>query len=121
MIKITKLKECDKISSPICGYIKMKLKQMIEEYSVESISDFGAIYLIENYKDIENFNAMGFNEPISHYIPEYIKRIHINDGFQDISYLESCFIFSDGYGIVIIGKEHLFKKYLDVDKYLLEN
>ena len=94
---------------------------MIEEYSVDSISDFGAIYLIENYIDIENFNAMGFNEPISHYIPEYIKRIHINDGFQDISYLESCFIFSDGYGIVIIGKEHLFEKYLDVDKYLLEN
>lgn len=43
MIKITKLKECDKISSPIYGYIKMKLKQMIEEYSVDSISDFSAV------------------------------------------------------------------------------
>lgn len=121
MIKITKLKECDIIDNPICGYIKMKLIQMNEEYCVDCISDFGAIYLIENKRDIENLNAMGCNEPISHYIPEYLKRININDGFQDIRYLESCFVFSDGYGVVIIGREHLLEKHLDVDMYMIDN
>lgn len=64
---------------------------------------------------------MGFNNPISEFIPEYIKRIHIDDRFQDLSYLEICFIFSDGFGVIIIGAESQLGKHFNVDKYLIDN
>lgn len=121
MIKLTTLQDCDNINNPISTYIKAIIKRMIEEYSVDSISDFGAVYLVENKSDIENLNEMVFNNPISEFIPEYIKRIYIDDSFQDLSYLESCFIFSDGFGVIIIGAESQLEKHFDVDKYLIDN
>ncbi|MFT3952030.1 MAG: hypothetical protein QM689_08845 [Oscillospiraceae bacterium] len=107
MKKFTEPTQTDN-ENPIENYINQKLKILTEEYQTDSITDFGAIFLLENEND--NPIDMGFTEPLNQYKPEYIENVQI-DSLQGKLYLEGCFVFSDGYGVIIIGEDCLFRKW----------
>lgn len=102
MKKFQKLEDCN-INNPIEKYIYEKINCMLNEYQVNDISDFGAIYLINNNLDLKRFLEMEFVKPIQNYFYEYEKIINIDDSSKN-QYLERCFIFSDGYGVIILEK-----------------
>lgn len=102
MKKFQKLADCN-INNPIEKYIYEKINCMLNEYQVNDISDFGAIYLINNNLDLKRFLEMEFVKPIQNYFSEYEKIINIDDSSKN-QYLERSFIFSDGYGVIILEK-----------------
>ena len=114
MKKFQKLEDCN-INEPIERYIYEKIKYMSNEYQVDDISDFGAIYLINNNLDLKRFLEMEFVKPIKNYFSEYEKIINIDDTRKNV-YLERCFIYSDGYGVIIIEKTNWKEVYYNGNK-----
>ncbi|MBR1862628.1 MAG: hypothetical protein IJ806_00890 [Ruminococcus sp.] len=73
MIKITKLSHIKGIDEALAGYIGNKVRNLTEEYQVQTIEEFGAIFVIESENDLENYKEMGFCKEISLDTAEYIK------------------------------------------------
>ncbi len=82
---------------------------------MESIEEFGAIFLFESEKDLEDYRPMGFYKPVSESLAEYITEFSPSPNKDGSAYIEACYVFSDGYGVIVIGKEGFFKHILSSD------
>lgn len=110
MVKIVKIADVRGVDEKLADYIKDKLRNLTEEYQVESIEEFGAIFLVESEKDLEDYRTMGFYKPISESLAEYITEFSPSPNKDGSAYIEACYVFSDGYGVIVIGKEVFFKR-----------
>lgn len=110
MIRISKISDVKGMDRQLSKYIKEKLRNLTEEYQVQTIEEFGVIFVVEVENDLENYKAMGFNEPVSKSLAEYITKFNISSANNvDSAYIEACYIFSDSYGLIVIGKAHFFQ------------
>ena len=113
MIKITELSHIKGVEEQLADYIRNKVRNLTEEYQVQTIEEFGAIFVIESENDLVDYKEMGFYKEISFDDAEYISNFLISSddriSERAVAYTEACFVFSDGYCIIIIGRASFFK------------
>lgn len=122
MIKIEKRSDFEKLKSKnplIIKYLKDYLEFFLTKYECDSISEFGAFYLIENKDDLQNHSIIGLSNPITESIYEFTDLLTIKNSTSQIKLLHSCFLLSNDYAISIFFPDEI----LDVEtrKYLLED
>ncbi len=124
MIKIEKTADLEKLKSAnplIAKYLEDYLQFFLTQYECnnDSISEFGAFYLIENKSDLQNHSIMGLSQPINKSIYEFTDFLTIKNSTSQIELLHSCFLLDNDYGISVFIPDEI----LDVEtrKYLLED
>jgi hypothetical protein len=119
MKRITKVSDIHGIDNQLSEYIKSKIEKLTADYCVESIDEFGAIFIAESTEDLNSYQDMGFVEPINRHIPEYIAIAGEKDGISGKIFLECCFVLSDGYGVIVICEKSIFTKTFKDDRHLM--
>lgn len=122
MVKIEKRNDLEKLkyANPlIVKYLDDYLQFFLTKYKCESISEFGAFYLIENREDLQNHSIMGLSQPINKSIYEFTDFLTIKNSISQIKLLHSCFLLNNDYAISVFIPDEI----LDVEmrKYLLED
>lgn len=105
MIVITKADDLDKIKEKsVIPYIKNLLSNIQKAYCPDrSLESVGAIYFLENEKDLEDFKKFGLSSPICEERFEWIEEIC--NGYTD-----GCIVINNDFAINIIGKSKFFNK-----------
>ena len=122
MIKIKKIADLEKLKSVnplITKYLDDYLQFFLTKYECDSISEFGAFYLIENREDLQNHPIMGLSQPIHKSIYEFTDSLTIKNSISQIKLLHSCFLLNNDYAISVFIPDEI----LDVEtrNYLLED
>ena len=85
MLKVTNLKETDKITPLMLrAYIAKKITALMNEYSVDTLNDIGCFVVLEN----DEISAFAVSEM------EFVEVIEIGDNY----YLHGVRILGDSYG-----------------------
>ena len=100
MIKILNLQDVDKIpEKTVVPYVYSLITNILNAYdSNSSIESVGAIYFVENEKDLNNYQDLGLYKPIQEKIFEYI--CPINEDYSD-----GCIVINNDYAVNIICKK----------------
>lgn len=119
MIKITSTLDCYRLNekySQLKDYITTFISKILNEYSVKDISDFGAVYILENETDVIEIYNTYISKLLPKPIPEYVKKIQVKNTIYDVTYLEYCFVISDNFGITFFADEKLISNHFNIDK-----
>lgn len=122
MIKIERKADSEKLKSAnplIAKYLEDYLQFFLTKYECESISEFGAFYLIENKRDLKNHSTMGLSKPINKSIYEFTDRLTIKNATSQIKLLHSCFLLNNDYAISVFIPDEILD--IETRKYLLED
>ena len=103
MIKILNLQDIDKIpEKTVVPYVYSLMKHILDNYdSNSSIESVGAVYFMENEKDLNNYQDLGLYKPIQEKIFEYI--CPINEDYSD-----GCIVINNDFAINIIARTEYF-------------
>lgn len=121
MVKIEKGSDFEKLKfeNPlIVKYLMDYLQFFLTQYECDSISEFGAFYLIENESDLQNYSIMGLLQPIDKSIYEFTELLTIKNSTSQIKVLHSCFLLDNDYAISVFIPDVILDS--KTRKYLLE-
>lgn len=121
MVKIEKGSDFEKLKSEnplIVKYLTDYLQFFLTQYECDSISEFGAFYLIENESDLQNYSIMGLLQPIDKSIYEFTELLTIKNSTSQIKVLHSCFLLDNDYAISVFIPDVILDS--KTRKYLLE-
>lgn len=122
MVKIEKGSDFEKLKSEnplIVKYLMDYLQFFLTQYECDSISEFGAFYLIENESDLQNYSIMGLLQPIDKSIYEFTELLTIKNSTSQIKVLHSCFLLDNDYAISVFIPDVILDS--KTRKYLLED
>lgn len=122
MVKIEKGSDFEKLKSEnplIVKHLKDYLQFFLTQYECDSISEFGAFYLIENESDLQNYSIMGLLQPIDKSIYEFTELLTIKNSTSQIKVLHSCFLLDNDYAISVFIPDVILDS--KTRKYLLED
>lgn len=112
MIKIVKSEDLQNIPYPeIIPYIHDLLHFYLKEYknycSDSSLERIGAIYLLEQEKDWENYSEIGLPSPVMSNCFEWVEDL-------ENGYCNGCIVLDSDRAINIIGKQEYFTQFKEV-------
>lgn len=111
MIKISSLKDAECLrNGKLYPYVSSLLKRILREYKdfceKDNIHSVGAIYVVEDAKDFDDFRSFGLSSPITEKRFEYIVAI-------DNEHCDGCIVLNNDYAINIIGTKDCFTSFLN--------
>ena len=78
MIRITEISDVKGMDRQLSEYVKEKLRDLTEEYQMQTIEEFGVIFVVEDENDLKNYKDMDFNKPVSKSLAEYLIEFNIS-------------------------------------------
>ena len=111
MIRITSKEDLKHIHDEVIKeYIQSLLDMFLQEYVIycpySSIEGIGAIILLQNESDIENYQEMGLTEPVSKTSIEWMKELQNG-------YINVCVVIDNDRALNIIGKRQMFNNIME--------
>ena len=84
--------------------VKQYLKELFEQYGINTIRDIGSIYILENEAEITNYKAFEMYEQISADNIEFADKIFLSSiNTQELFvYILGCFVISADYAIYLL-------------------
>lgn len=98
------LKKLKSANELISAYITRYLQYFLKEYECADISEFGAIYLIENEEDTKKHKEMGLSLPLDKAIYEFTDRLLIIGKNAKVELLHSCFVLTNDYAVSLFAE-----------------
>ena len=105
MIKIKETKDLEQIREPqVLDYAGRLLRRLLQTFETENIEPYGAIFYIEEEKDLLEYQSFCLSAPLTPDRFEWLTDI-------GSGYLSGCIVINNSKAVSLVGKAEYFKKY----------
>ena len=82
-------------------YLFDYLNFFLDAYGCTGIEEYGAFFLLTAQEDWNNYQQTGLQQPFDEALPEFTENITIKSDKAEVSFIHSCFIIGNDYGISV--------------------
>ena len=110
IIKLSDVNSTQNISQCLKGYVLNIISFLCQQYDCSDISAFGAFFILETKKDVQDYASVGLDKPLNEVVFEHVEIVTIEEIDESITFVNALVLLDADYGIEIFADVDLLSE-----------